>query len=268
MSSNEPSASAEFQKWNRFRDNRDTSFSADHGWLSLTSLQWLPARPAPLELLPGLWSAEADGAVLTAEPGDRLTLLGPGTPVAGTPTAALADEESLLWVRSGSIVAELARRGGRYAVRTRDSQSPTLRAFDGVPAFAYRPDLVLPGRFEPYPVARPVPRNTANPQVTATAAVTGEVTFDLNGRTHRLLTEDGGDGALEVTFHDSTNGSSTAGWRKLTIPVPAADGSVLLDFNRAVNYPSAFTAFGTCPMPVRGNILDTSIEAGEKTPPA
>ncbi len=39
-----------------------------------------------------------------------------------------------------------------------------------------------------------------------------------------------------------------------------------MDFNRAVNYPSAFTAFGTCPMPAGSNILGTPVEAGEKTP--
>jgi uncharacterized protein (DUF1684 family) len=41
---------------------------------------------------------------------------------------------------------------------------------------------------------------------------------------------------------------------------------VVLDFNRAINYPSAFTPYGTCPMPVRNNSLDVKIEAGEKEP--
>ena len=41
---------------------------------------------------------------------------------------------------------------------------------------------------------------------------------------------------------------------------------VVLDFNRAINYPSAFTPYGTCPMPVKNNSLDSRIEAGEKDP--
>ena len=40
---------------------------------------------------------------------------------------------------------------------------------------------------------------------------------------------------------------------------------MILDFNRAINYPSAFTPYGTCPMPVKNNSLDYRIEAGEKT---
>ena len=41
---------------------------------------------------------------------------------------------------------------------------------------------------------------------------------------------------------------------------------MILDFNRAINYPSAFTPYGTCPMPVKNNSLDYRIEAGEKEP--
>ncbi len=41
---------------------------------------------------------------------------------------------------------------------------------------------------------------------------------------------------------------------------------MILDFNRAINYPSAFTPYGTCPMPVKNNSLDYRIEAGEKHP--
>ncbi len=265
------------QDWDRFRRDRNAALSGEHGWLTLTSMQWLAAEAAPLQLFPGLWcsdngsaadngrNADDGAATLRAEPGDGLQLADTQLPASGKLTATLADEESLLWVRHGSTIAELARRGGCYLVRTRDSQSPVLQAFGGVPVFDFRPDLVLPGRFEPYPVPRVVPRATANETVTASTEIVGELVFELDGHDHRLLAEDGGNGALEVTFHDTTNGRSTAGWRKLTVPPPAG-AAVVLDFNRSVNYPSAFTAFGTCPMPVQGNRLDAPIEAGEKAP--
>ena len=51
-------------------------------------------------------------------------------------------------------------------------------------------------------------------------------------------------------------------------PARRPDGTVVLDFNRAINYPSAFTPYGTCPMPVKNNSLDSRIEAGEKDPTA
>jgi uncharacterized protein len=50
------------------------------------------------------------------------------------------------------------------------------------------------------------------------------------------------------------------------LPRPRPDHSVVLDFNRTINYPSAFTPYGTCPMPVKNNSLDVRVEAGEKLP--
>ncbi|MCY0905586.1 DUF1684 domain-containing protein [Arthrobacter sp. H14-L1] len=265
------------QEWDRFRRDRNAGLAAEHGWLSPTSLQWLGVQAAELQLFPGLWCADNgrpaengrnadDGAAtLRTEPEDGLQLVATQLPATGKLTATLADEESLLWVQHGSTVAELARRGGRYLVRTRNSQSPVLQAFRGVPVFDFRPDLVLHGRFEPYPVPQVVPRATANESVPASTTIVGELVFELDGHNHRLLAEDGGNGSLDVTFHDATNGRSTAGWRKLTVPPPVG-AAVVLDFNRSVNYPSAFTPFGTCPMPVRGNRLDAPIEAGERAP--
>jgi uncharacterized protein len=53
--------------------------------------------------------------------------------------------------------------------------------------------------------------------------------------------------------------------RSLSV-VPAADGSVELDFNRAVNLPCAYTDLATCPLPPAENRLPVPIEAGEKIP--
>ena len=50
------------------------------------------------------------------------------------------------------------------------------------------------------------------------------------------------------------------------IDAPDADGAVVLDFNRAVNLPCAYTDHATCPLPPAGNRLPVGIEAGEKTP--
>lgn len=263
------------QRWLRFREARDAALAETHGWLALTSLQWLGAEPAELERVPGRWSSTGDSAGLTAQSSDALTDLTTGQRVDGTITAVLDDEASLMWVAYGGqdghrVVVELARRAGRYAVRTRDSEAPTLSGFTGVPVFPYRPDLVVEGRFEPYdePVEEGI--RTANPEVPGTHRTVGDVVFSLPGddREFRLGAAEEHDGSLAVTFHDSTNGISTAAWRKVTARRPRPDGTVLLDFNRAVNYPSAFTPYGTCPMPVGANVVDASIEAGEKDPSA
>lgn len=272
---------AKVERWQRFRDNRNKALAARHGWLTLTSFQWLENSPAAVELAPGLWSTDGTTAELTAVPADGLSLVESGEPVSGTISAALADEESLMWVQFGGpggdqVVVELAMRAGRYAIRTRDSASPVFTEFAGVPTFDYNPEWEVAGRFEPYPRPVDVPIATANPLVDGIHRTVGEVVFRVPGSGHecRLQAEEEKLGALTVTFHDETNGAAppgqTADWRKLSLPRPRTDSSgnatVVLDFNRAINYPSAFTPYGTCPMPVRNNSLDVRVEAGEKLP--
>lgn len=249
--------------------------ASPHGWLTLTSFQWLGDSPAAVDLAPGLWSTDAKGttAFLTAVPSDGLTLVETGERVDGTVSAVLADEESLMWVQFGGpdgdqVVVELAMRGGRYAIRTRDNTSPVFTEFDAVPTYPFNPEWEVTGRFEPYPAPVDVPIGTANPLVDGVHRSVGEVVFSLPGSSHefRLQAEEEKLGALTVTFHDETNGDTTDDWRKLSLSRPRPDGSVVLDFNRAINYPSAFTPFGTCPMPVKNNSLDVRVEAGEKQP--
>jgi uncharacterized protein (DUF1684 family) len=272
-------AAAQLERWQRFRTNRDKALAARHGWLTLTSFQWLDARPSGVELAPGQWSTDGTTAALTAAAHEGLTLVETGEAVDGTITAALVDEESLMWVQFGGadgqqVVVELAMRAGRYAVRTRDSSSPVLTEFDGVPTFDYNPDLVIEAAFEAYPEPVAIPVGTANPLVDGMHYSVGEVIFRLPGIPHefRLHAEEEKLGALTITFHDETNGDSTDEWRKVSTARPRIDASgkatVILDFNRAINYPSAFTPYGTCPMPVKGNSLDARIEAGEKQPAA
>jgi uncharacterized protein len=75
-------------------------------------------------------------------------------------------------------------------------------------------------------------------------------------------------GRHTTVFTDATSGDTTypAG-RALDIPAPAEDGTVTLDFNRAVNLPCAFgDCFPTCPTPPAGNRYPFRIEAGERHP--
>ncbi|MBT8159966.1 MULTISPECIES: DUF1684 domain-containing protein [Arthrobacter] len=273
MSTTAPAPKAQVERWERFRNGRNSALAADHGWLTLTSFQWLESEPAAVELVPGLWSTDGTTATLTASAAAGLTLVGTGTPVDGTISATLQDEESLMWVQFGGadgtqVVVELAMRADKYAIRTRDNGSAVLTEFDAVPTYEYNPDWVLEGRFEAYPEPVDVPIGTANPLVDGVHRSVGEVVFRVPGLPHevRLHAEAEKLGALNVTFHDETNGNTTDEWRKLGVARPRQDGSVVLDFNRAINYPSAFTPYGTCPMPVAGNSIDVAVEAGEKLP--
>ncbi len=92
----------------------------------------------------------------------------------------------------------------------------------------------------------------------------GTLVFHLNGKTYRLdALQEGNE--LFIVFGDASNGKETyAAGRFLYADMPGADGEVLLDFNRSINPPCAFTDFATCPLPPQQNILPVPVLAGEK----
>ena len=97
-------------------------------------------------------------------------------------------------------------------------------------------------------------------------ATPGALVFTIGGRDYRLdAVEENGEEDLFVIFADQTNGKKTYGaGRFLYAARPGADGTTIVDFNKAYNPPCAFTPFATCPLPPPQNRLSIPVEAGEK----
>jgi uncharacterized protein (DUF1684 family) len=98
--------------------------------------------------------------------------------------------------------------------------------------------------------------------------VPGEVEFEVDGQPFALAAFNGyTPGSLHILFTDATSGVTTyAANRSLRVAAPDADGTVILDFNRAANLPCAYTPFATCPLPPAGNHLPIAVQAGELIP--
>ncbi|MGC3994047.1 MAG: DUF1684 domain-containing protein [Propionicimonas sp.] len=246
------------QAWREWRERRRAEFAEPHGWLSVTTLDWLAERPAAVPGLPGLWWADAGGFhVDTANaPG---TVLVDGTPLSGT----------LLWDGTGAAprveqdgrVFELLVRGlGRRAVRVRDPEAPALRGFRGIPVHDYDPRWRITATYRPYPEVRAVTVASALPGVEHQQRVSGAVEFEADGARHVLAVNDG----TWIAFEDAGDPSNHHG-RWLDVDT-TGDGPVVLDFNFAENPPCAFTSFATCPLPPAGNILAVAVRAGERDP--
>lgn len=261
-------AEAEFGAWHR---QRNDALAENFGLLTLTSFQWLAAEPSAVDLVPGLWSADRAMAALNAGASDGFEMYDGGTPVRGILTQAVAERGQKTWVRRcggpEEVAVELARRDGRYLIRTRAASTPAQQNFSGVPVFDFEPDWIIKGSYIPFGSPQVARIATARSDTSLAAVLAGEITFNHQGSSYRLQAEfEPGTSALRVTFHDATNGLATAAWRFLDVPPPALDGTVLLDFNRAQNYPFAFTDYAVCPAPVAANRLPFAVTAGEKLP--
>ncbi|MDO4887761.1 MAG: DUF1684 domain-containing protein [Actinomycetaceae bacterium] len=251
------------ESWRSWREERNETLASEHGWLTLIALTWLGQQPAKIEGFPGVWSVVDDAAHARFQVEDDVRQT--GDPVEGEVVIKL-ESGSDFSLACGTRVAEVARRAGGYIVRVRDSQAPTRQSFTGVPVFDYDPAAVVAGTFDPYESPRDVPIRTANPDVPGSATLIGEVSFVYDGKPQRIAVQDDGD-TFKAVFHDETNGTESAGWRYVNFPKPEAGGAgVTIDFNRALNFPAAFTPFGTCPQPPEGNDIAAPVRAGERKP--
>ncbi|MEY9258805.1 uncharacterized protein (DUF1684 family) [Brevibacterium epidermidis] len=174
---------------------------------------------------------------------------------------------SLNWFTVGNVLYELIDRGGRLGVRVRNSKSPLLGKFFEVPVFDPDPDFVFLARFTRFDPFKTYTIETAQEDLQLQTQATGIVTFETQQGEVSLLTTGCPKTGLQLDFHDSTNGATTSAWRTIDLGVPNHDGSLVIDFNRAVNYPFAFTSFATCPAPIEGNVVPFDVTAGERRPP-
>jgi uncharacterized protein (DUF1684 family) len=263
----------EIESW---RKEREDSLRKEDGWLTLVGLYWLlpganrfgsnPGNPIILPpgkapLYAGNLTLQGGKVTLTPQPGVRLTA--GGKPVKpGMVLKADADGEPTL-VQLGSLSFYVIKRGGKYGVRIKDSQSPVRASFKGLDEFPIRPEWRVVARFEPSK-GKKIPIANIIGQVEETPSP-GAVVFDWKGKTYRIDAIEGSpEGGLFLVFGDQTNGKETYGAGRFLDTDPPKNGKVVVDFNTAYNPPCAFTAFATCPLPPKQNKLALRIEAGEK----
>jgi len=171
------------------------------------------------------------------------------------------------WVAMGRASFHVIERNGRYVLRLADRESPVRARFGGRVWYPVDQSYRVMARFVPYDPPRKIAIVDVLDEVSEEPAP-GYVEFRLHGRTYRLdaIGEDDG---LFFVFRDATAGKTTYGSGRFLYvePKPRAGDTFALDFNRAYNPPCAFSAYTTCPLPPKQNVLATPIEAGERYPP-
>ncbi|WP_018566159.1 DUF1684 domain-containing protein [Streptomyces sp. PsTaAH-124] len=252
--------------WERWHRQKEEVLSAPHGFLAITSLHRLSARPTRFEDAPGAWSSTDLGVAVDLAEGEELTL--DGQVLRGRHDFGVIAERDSLYPAAGDAVVEIARRGGQDILRPRHPGNGLRTSFTHTPAYEPDPRWVRTGRFLAFEEPRPVTVGAAVPGLEHVYDAPGQVEFTLDGAVHRLTAFNGrAPGSLLVLFTDRTSGVTTyAANRSLQIAAPDADGRVTVDFNRAGNLPCAYTDLATCPLPPAGNRLPVAVEAGERIP--
>jgi hypothetical protein len=254
---------AEWEHWHKQHEDR---LAAPDGFLAITSINWLSPTPVRFADAPGAWAADDSGVSVILDDGETLEL--DGAVISGRHDFGPVAERGGLFPRDASAVYEVARRGGNDILRPRHADNGLRARFRGTPAFAPDPRWVIQGRYRPFETPRDTTVGSVVEGLMHVYDAPGVVEFEVDGRLLALTAFNGiTPGALHILFTDATSGVTTyPANRSLHVAAPDADGTVVLDFNRATNLPCAYTQFATCPLPPAENRLPIAVEAGEQLP--
>jgi uncharacterized protein (DUF1684 family) len=271
LSSGRDSYRQTIEKW---RAEQESELKSDNGWLTVAGLFWLKegvnrlGADASNEIVLPEGSAPARAGEFefhagktTLRVGDKVTATLNGKPVT---TVELKTDEKRLpdIINIGSLSLHIIKRGERYGVRVKDRNSKQRREFTGLRWFAVNESYLITAAFVRYENPKEVEIPNILGDVNKLPSP-GYVTFKLDGREYRLDPILEGKNKLFFIFSDSTSGKATYGaGRFLYADLPEGE-TVVLDFNKAVNPPCAFTQYATCPLPPRQNRLRVAVEAGE-----
>lgn len=258
------------RQWREWHTQHEARIGDRHGFLAVTSINWLTDTPQRFPDAPGAWSTDATGVHVTLADGETIVVNGQAV-TGGHDFGPLPERGGInvTWQDGDKdVVIEIAKRGGFDIVRPRHPDAPLVTAYRGTPAYEPKPEWAVPGRFVPFDAPRPTEVGAAVDGIRHTYNAPGQVEFEIDGQPLALtvFSNEHGGGYI-VLFTDATSGVTT--WpanRSLSLGVPDDDGTLVIDFNRATNLPCAYTDLATCPLPPAENRLPIAVEAGEKIP--
>ena len=276
------------QQWKNdllsWRSKRAAGLQAPEGWLSLIGLDWLKdgdntfgasednrfAIAAKLPAHLAVVRLEKNALRLLAPAGGfPKELLVDGQPAKEQPLFA-DDAQKPSKLSIGTVTIIIIHRDDRYALRIKDSLAPTRAGFHGLKWYAPNTSYRIRAKWVPYVPAKVLDIPTILGTVSKLPAP-GAAEFSLDGKTMRLepVLEEPDSKELFFIMRDTTSKVTTYGaGRFLYTELPdhglAQPGELVLDFNRLINPPCAFTAYATCPLPPPQNRLPVEIPAGEQ----
>jgi uncharacterized protein (DUF1684 family) len=249
-----------------YRQRRELAVVQPKGNLALVNTQWVDSEQ-PIYGVPGVWAPLPSGeSGLKVRAAASEGIVVDGVLVDGDAVVRGKDSETPSEIVFSDTVSGfvIASETGSYALRVWDAKSEGIENFGGIDVFPYNPEWVITAKFTEIPGGATVGfEHLKDDGKTRDLAVPGEITFTKDGNEYNLAAFKSGR-ALQLVFADTTNGDSTYSVGRFLFVAPNTDGTITLDFNRAVIPPCGFSYAFNCPMPPKQNRFPVPIEAGEK----
>ncbi|GHF07921.1 hypothetical protein GCM10011600_05860 [Pseudolysinimonas yzui] len=253
-----------------FHERRELAVTQPLGSLALTVTQLVDDEQT-IWGVPGRWAPLPQGesglkVIATAADG----ILVDGALVDGEAVVRGKDDPAPSEVVFGDAVrgAVITQSGGGYALRVWDAHSEGIENFGGIDAFPYDPDWVVTAAWEENPEGTTMGFQHLKDDEDATHSpreevIPGSIRFTRDGVDYDLVAFKAGR-ALQIVFADATSGDTTYSVGRFLFVAPNPDGTITLDFNRAILPPCAFSYAFNCPLPPKQNRFGIPVEAGEK----
>jgi uncharacterized protein (DUF1684 family) len=248
-----------------WKARRIENLKAPNGWLNIIIGRW--------SLSPGtvtVGRAPDNDIVLSAGPETLGTVT---QDEAGAVTFAPADGSAPIRVEPdkkhppqftlAGLLIEITTLNGQNALRIRDTGSTAPDRLAPIDYFPPDKRWRVVARWVPYAEPQHVTINTSKDIETEVEA-THKAAFELDGRHFELVATHGTPERPQFVIRDLTSRDSTYPAARFVYGEDVTESSIVLDFNKAINPPCAFTDFAVCPLPPPENLLPIRIEAGER----
>lgn len=267
-------AAENYQDW---RQKAEEKLRSEKNWLSVVGLHWLKEgknalgsdfkndlrlpKSAPASI--GYVQKKGDNYTLHIENKTGLKIDGQ-SPQSDTVSLKTDADGAPTKLEQGTVEFFLITRKNGTGLRVKDPNSEARKNFAGRNWYPVKKEYVIEGQWAVFRA----PKLIVIPDILGNQneeLVSGAIVFKHKGKNYSLYPTQEGD-ELFIVFKDATSGKTTYGNARFLYASIRKDGKVILDFNKAVNPPCAFTDYATCPKAPKENILDFPIEAGELPP--
>lgn len=247
-----------------WKAKRLANLKAPAGWLNIIGRYWLDAPSTTVG------SGADNDIVLSAGPAKLGTVIQEtgGTITfkpadGGEPIHVTPDKKHPPRFQLGTLLLEITTVNGEHALRVRDTASPAPATFPGIEYFPAHPDwrIVADWVLLDKPIEMEV---DTTGHIATGVAVTHKAVFTHDGQRYELIATHGTPEAPQFVIKDPTSRDSTYPASRFLYGEQVTDKTIVLDFNKAINPPCAFTDYAVCPLPPPENVLPFRIEAGEK----
>jgi len=263
MSADDDYAS-KLQAW---KEDRLAKLKAPDGWLNITDRFWLSPGAQSFGTAPDndlvLSVGPAHAGSLNQDEAGGVTF----TPAeGGAPVVLEINKQRPPKFTVGTLLCEITTLNGENALRIRDTASTAPAALGEIDAYPADPTWRKLARWVPLDAPMGVTVDTTK-AIPTDVEVTHKAVFEHEGQTYELIATHGTPQAPQFVIRDLTSRDTTYPASRFVYGEEVGADTIVLDFNKAINPPCAFTEHAVCPLPPPQNVLALRIEAGEKRLP-